>query len=265
MHENKMRTILDKGLPSVATRIWSTWPTIIEAAASTGNFDYIEFVAEYAPYNLSDFENMARAAELHGISTMIKVDFQNRYYVAQKALASGFQSILFTDHKTPDEVRETLRMVSADCPQDGGRFGCPTARWIGYYPIKNQVAYADMVRKSVKAFMIEKKEAMDNIEEICSIPGVDMVQFGPFDYCLSRGWNIADHREEVREAEEEMIRVALKHGVQPRCEFDTIERAEYYKSLGVRHFCVGDEMRNLQAYWNGTCGDVKKLADSIMG
>ena len=45
--------------------------------------------------------------------------------------------------------------------------------------------YAAMNGSLVKAFMIEKKEAMDNIEEICSIPGVDMVQFGPSDYCIS--------------------------------------------------------------------------------
>ncbi|MGI6030469.1 MAG: HpcH/HpaI aldolase family protein [Eubacteriales bacterium] len=264
MHENKLRNILAEGRPSVATRIWSTWPTIIEAAASSGSFDYLEFVAEYSPYSLADFENMARAAELHGLSTMIKVDFQNRFYVAQKALACGFQSILFTDHKTPDEVRETLHAVSADCPEDGGRFGCPTARWIGYYSIQNQMEYAAMVRRSVKAFMIEKKEAMDNIEEICSIPGVDMVQFGPFDYCLSQGWNIADHREEVKEAEQKMIEVALRHGVQPRCECDTMEQVEYYKSLGVKHFCVGDEMRAMMGYWNGTCAQVRKLADSMV-
>ena len=35
--------------------------------------------------------------------------------------------------------------------------------------------------------MIEKQEAVENVEEICSVPGVDMLQFGPSDYCMSRG------------------------------------------------------------------------------
>lgn len=30
---------------------------------------------------------------------------------------------------------------------------------------------------------------LDNLEEICEIPGVDMVQFGPSDYSMSLGWN----------------------------------------------------------------------------
>ena len=49
--------------------------------------------------------------------------------------------------------------------------------------------YAAMVRNTVAAFMVEKKECLDNLEEICEIPGVDMVQFGPSDYSMSLGWN----------------------------------------------------------------------------
>lgn len=76
MKTNKLREILNNNQPSIATRILSAWPTITEAVASTGKFDYIEFVAEYAPFSHADLENICRAAELHNISTMIKVDFR---------------------------------------------------------------------------------------------------------------------------------------------------------------------------------------------
>ncbi|WP_455630876.1 aldolase/citrate lyase family protein [Megamonas sp.] len=263
MKLNKMRNILDNNKSSVNTRIWSTWPTVVEAAASTGNFDYFEFVAEYAPFTLKDLENFARTCELYNVGSMIKVDFQNRFYVAQKAVGCGFQAVLFTDHETPDDVRETLKMVTPKTPQDGGKFGYPNGRWIGYHPELKQMDYAAMNRSFVKAFMIEKKEAMDNIEEICSIPGVDMVQFGPSDYCMSLGWNCADHQEEIKEAQEKMIKVALAHNVQPRVEIATLEQAEYYKKLGVRHFCILDQMDILMNAWLGVCGDVKKLAQTI--
>ena len=51
---NKLREKLNEGKATVNTRIWSTWPTIVEAAASTGNFDYFEFLAEYAPFSFND-------------------------------------------------------------------------------------------------------------------------------------------------------------------------------------------------------------------
>ena len=201
MKTNKLREILNNNQPSIATRILSAWPTITEAVASTGKFDYIEFVAEYAPFSHADLENICRAAELHNISTMIKVDFQNRAYVAQKAMASGFQALLLTDHKTPEEVRETMYVIRPDTPEDGGRFGYPNRRWIGYQPNLSQMDYAAMVRNTVAAFMVEKKECLDNLEEICEIPGVDMVQFGPSDYSMSLGWNAGAHVDEYKAAE----------------------------------------------------------------
>ena len=263
MKENRLRGILNEGGSSVATRIWSTWPVIAETAADTGSFDYIEFVAEYAPFDMLQMENLVRACELHNIGSMIKVDFQNRFYVAQRAMAVGFQAVLFTDHKTAKEVEESLYAVKPDSPEYGGRFGYPNNRWLGYQPYLSQTDYAKMVNSTVKAFMVEKAETLDNLEEICSIPGVDMVQFGPSDYSMSLGWDSNDHKEDLRKAEEKMIRIALDHGVAPRCEIDTLEQAEYYKSLGVKHFCVGDEIRNQKAFWNGPCADIKKLAETL--
>lgn len=263
MKENRLRGILNKGGSSVATRIWSTWPVMVEAAASTGNFDYIEFVAEYAPFDMLALENFVRACELNNISSMIKVDFQNRFYVAQRAMAAGFQAVLFTDHKTAKEVEETLYAVKPDSPTYGGRFGYPNNRWLGFQPYKTQTDYAKMVSETVKAFMVEKEETLANLDEILSVPGVDMVQFGPSDFSMSQGWDSKDHKDDIRKAEEKMIRIAFDHHVAVRCEIDTLEQAKYYQGLGIKHFCVGDEFRNQMAYWNGPCADVRKLADSI--
>ena len=55
---------------------------------------------------------------------------------------------------------------------------------------------------------------MENIEYICSIPGV--VQLGPSDYSMSMGVNLAGHVPEAKAAERRMIEVGLKHGVQPQ-------------------------------------------------
>ena len=263
MKQNKLRYLMDNDLPSVATRIESSWPSMVEIVGSTGKYDYVEFVAEYAPYSLADFENLARAAELCDMGTMIKVDFQNRAYVAQKAMASGFQAVLLVDHKTPEEVRESLHVLKPDRPQDGGRFGYPNSRWIGYQPHNPQMAYADIVKNTVIALMIEKKEALDNIDEICSIPGVDMVQFGPSDYSMSCGFDMKDHLEECKAAERKMIEAALRHGVKPRCEIYTAEEAKYYIDLGVKHFCIGDELKIVTNYWSKTGEAMRALADTL--
>lgn len=263
MNYNKVRKLLQEGQPTTATRMWSTWPFFTEMAGVSGNFDYIEFVGEYAPFSQMDLENIARAAELHDMGTMIKVDYQNRGYVAQKAVAAGFQAVMFTDHHTADQVRESVCLMKPETELDGGLFGYPNRRFIGTKPYISQMAHADRLRDIVLCFMIEKKEAMDNIEEICSVPGVDMVQFGPSDYCMSRGWEKSEHAEEAKEAERRMIEVALAHGVQPRCEIKTVEAAQYYIDLGVRHFCFGDQVSTLRDFWNKEGGAMRAVADSL--
>ena len=263
MKENRIRKLLTEGRPTTATRMSSVWPFYTECVGVTGNFDYIEFLAEYAPFSQIDLENIARAAELYDMGTMIKLDFHNRGYVALKAAGAGFQAINFTDHRNAKEVMETVKMMKPETPEDGGMFGYPNRRFIGCTPNIKQKAHADRVRDIVLCFMIEKRSAVEDIEAICSVPGVDMVQFGPSDFSMSSGWNSADHIAECREAERYVIETALKHGVQPRCEINTAQAAQYYIDLGVKHFCLGDQTRVLNTYWREEGQKMRQVADAL--
>ena len=246
---NALRELIKAGKPTLATRIFSTWPLITEIVGKTGKYDYVEFLAEYAPVDQYDMENIARAAELHNMGSMIKVDYANRTHVAQKAVASGFQAVLFADHRGPDEVAATIKSLRADCPQDGGTFGFTPRRLIGFSAGFNQMQFAEMLRDIVCVFMIEKKEAVDNIEAICNVEGVDMIQFGPADFSMSCGVNASDNVDNISAAEEKCIKTALKYGVRPRCEILTPQAAGRYIDLGVKDFNIGGEIWTLMSYW----------------
>jgi len=58
LRKNRLRELLDQGLPSLGTHLMSTWPTITELVGQTGQFDYVEFVAEYAPWTMHDLDNL---------------------------------------------------------------------------------------------------------------------------------------------------------------------------------------------------------------
>lgn len=240
---------MNSGQPTTATRMWSTDPVMTEVAGYTKQFDYVEFAAEYSAFSQRDLENIVRAAELHGMGSMIKVDFQNRKYVAQKAVASGFQAVLFADHRTADEVRESVAAIKPMAPGYDGVYGLPTRRFVGMSHRASQEEHIRRLDDVVLCFMIEKKETMEHLEEILSVPGVDMVQFGPSDYSMSCGWNRSESGEKLKAIERDMIAMALEKGVRPRCEINSAEEAAYYRSLGVIDFSIGDEVRILEQYW----------------
>lgn len=257
--KNRLRECLENKTEIMATRINSAWPMVAEVVGATKKYDYIEFLGEYAPYNQYDLENIARACELHDMSCIIKTDWANREYVAQKALASGFQGILFTDHTTADEVRETLKMVNPATPSHGGRLGFVNRRWYKNEGFANQLSYAEDVSKCVMGFMIEKAAAVENIEDICQVEGVDFVQFGPADFSMNSGFNSKDEKEKVKAAEEKVIKTALKYGVSPRVELNSAKEAQRYLDLGVTHFALGSELRIEKVYWSEEGKELREM------
>ena len=117
MRRNKLRELLNEGKPTLGTHIHSTWPSVVEAIGHTGLYDYVEFVAEYGPFDLHDLDNLGRAADLYGMSSMIKVDQEPRGFIAQRAIGSGFQSVLFADCHTVEDVKECVKISRPDTPK----------------------------------------------------------------------------------------------------------------------------------------------------
>ena len=98
--------------------------------------------------------------------------------------------------------------------------------------------------------MIEKRQAVEDLDAILDVPGVDMVQFGPADYAMSMGLSRLEDAEEIRRVERDVIAAAFRHGVAPRAEIADASSAEYYLELGVRHFCVGHDVGILHNWFS---------------
>ena len=250
MQYNLIRERLESGAPTISTRMESLWADAVELAGTTHNFDFVEFNAESGSFEQGKLEEFCRAAELHGMGSIIKIDFLNHEYVAQKAIASGFHGVLFADHKTPEQVEASIRAIRPATPEYNGGYGYPKRRLIGYQTALPEMDYASLIASTVTGFMIENRYALDAIDEICSVKGVDLVQFGSSDYSMGMGKNKKDNAIACKDAEYKMIEAALKHGVGVRVEIDTPEQADEYLAAGVRHFCLGDELKNLFKAWN---------------
>jgi 4-hydroxy-2-oxoheptanedioate aldolase len=240
MRRNHLRELLKAGKPTIGTHIQSSWPTMIELIGHSGQFDYVEFLAEYAPYDLYSLENMGRAIDLFpNFSGMIKLEQEPRKYWAAKATQFGFQAVLFADVRTVEDAKECVQAIRAETPSTGGLHGVAMTREVGVVLEGASPAFVQSLEDAVVALMIEKKPAVDNIEAILSVPGIDMVQFGPSDFSLSAG--LAGQRENpaIREAQEFVIATALKKGIAPRVEIREPAQAEPWMKLGVKHFCMG--------------------------
>ncbi len=244
MRRNRLRESLENDQPTLGTRILSSWPTIIELVGQSGMFDYVEFCGEYAPYDHSMLENMGRAIELFDhLGGMIKIEQESRTHAAVRAIGAGFQSVLFADPRTVVEVEQCVQSIRTERPQSGGLHGVNMHR--AALLEGGSEEWATAMDNIVVALMIEKKEAIENLEAILSVPGVDMVQFGPADYSNSIGLTGQFTHPQVQEAERYVIETAQKMGVAVRIELNQPRDFESYRDIGIKHFNVGIDVKTL--------------------
>ena len=249
MRPNRLRALLDAGEPTVGTHLLSTWPTLVELVGQAGNYDYVEFTAEYAPFHMHDLDNLGRALELMNLAGMIKVEQTQWTHQAMRAIGSGFQSVLFADVRTVEDARACVAAVRAETPGTGGRLGVGMRRDVGTVREAGSPAYVEALNQVVIAIMVEKRECVEDLDAILSVPGLDMVQFGASDYSMSLGLTGQTTHPEVRKAELRTIETALKKGLHPRVELGDITRAGPYLEMGVKHFCIGWDVRILHDWW----------------
>ena len=243
MRRNRLRELLEQDRPSLGTHVHSSWPTIIELVGHSGMFDYVEFVAEYAPYDLYALENMGRAVDLFDhMSSMMKIEQEPRTYLTIRAVGSGIQNVLFADVRSVADVEECVRAVRAESPQTGGIHGVGMRRDVGFVRDVGTPAFVQALEDAVVVLMIEKASAVEDLEALLSVDGVDMVNFGPADYSMSLGLTGQFNHPSVKEAEKHVIETALRLGIAPRVELQRPEEAEPYLAMGVKHFCLGTDV-----------------------
>jgi 2-keto-3-deoxy-L-rhamnonate aldolase RhmA len=246
---NILRELLKTDKPSMGTHVLGIWPGLVEIIGHSGTIDYIEFVGEYAPYDLFSLDNFGRAVNLfEHMSSMMKIDQEPKLYLASRAIGAGIQNLLFADIRTPEDAKQCVAAVRAETPHTGGLNGVGMRRDVGYVLAPGSETYVEQLEDSVVALMIEKQSAIEHLEEILSVPGIDMVQFGPADYSMSIGVPGQWSHPKVREAERYTIETALKAGIAPRVELQDFKDAEPYLGMGVKHFCIGWDVEIIYSY-----------------
>lgn len=261
---NTLREKLDQGKATIGTHYLSADPDLPEIIGDTGLYDYGEFCAEYTSFDMQLLYHMARSGQCGNLPLMIKPDQASQAYWAQAALGAGFKAVLFTDIRTAEDVRLCHQSIRPDIPGVDGHMGVKLRRpaLSGYQPD----GYLEDLNSVVFLIMIEKNIAVDNLDEILTVAkekGVDMTQWGPADFGFSRAEPKLMHTPEIRPYEELVIKKSIEYGVPPRIEIGTVEQAQRYIDLGVRHFCLGWDRFIYQAQLKQLGEGLRKLMETV--
>jgi len=125
-----------------------------------------------------------------GVSPVVRIA-DNQGYMVKRALDSGAHAVLVPLLYTVEDARRLV--LSAKFPPQGVRgFGSPFPQE-RFNPSMGAAEYLQQANDSILTIVqIETKEALENVDEIAAVPGIDVLFVGPFDLGNNIGHPILD-------------------------------------------------------------------------
>jgi 2-keto-3-deoxy-L-rhamnonate aldolase RhmA len=255
--KNRLKEILEDGGLAVGSCVYSSSPALVELMGYCG-LDFCRIDNEHSWRRDESAENMIRAATISGIVPLLRID-RDDPNVVRKAMEIGVGGIIVPHVLTAGEVEDVVRM--AKFPPRGERgIGtlCFSGRW-GTASVTDWIRWSD--EEQLIGVMIEDYRAMEHIEEIMAVEGLDYVLFGPSDFSVSIGHPGESNHPKVMEALTETIRAADRHGVWV-CKgvgYPWVENARKMVEMGCHMIEIGHDASILRAIWSTAGEEIRKL------
>lgn len=244
---NKLREKLGQGRCATGTAVFSWSPYVVDAAG-LAKLDFLRIDTEHSWRQDATLEPLIRAAVMGGVVPIVRIDRDNPYLV-RKALEIGAGGIIVPNVCSVADAEALVR--AAKFPPRGERgysSNCWSAGW-GANAGAEWVQWSN--REPMLGIMIEHVDAMNRIDEIMSVDGIDFALFGPADYSMSLGLAAPDAQDErVQLAIERTVAAAHKAGKHISLGVGTDPaNIRKYVDLGIDMLEIGNDLGIVRSTW----------------
>ena len=213
--ENGLRRAIEAGETLLGAAATTYSPTVVEILGDVG-LDYVWIDLEHggpSPYDSTALEELTRAAEAGDVELLVRLP-KPEPPVVRKVLDAGVRTILLPRIETAGELRAAVEAAYFAYGGDVGDRGVGVGRsgeWAGY--VDSFVGGEDS--EILVGTMIENQRAVDNVEEILSVPQLGFAFVGPADLSVSvsGGEPLSDTTAAVEDAIDRTLDACLDAGV----------------------------------------------------
>jgi 2-keto-3-deoxy-L-rhamnonate aldolase RhmA len=235
MSTNIVKDMLKDGKVAIGTSCGPRDPVALLADAG---FDHIFFDTQHSPVDIKELPHQMEAMKGKRAIPIIRVG-ENDPALICYALDIGAKGIIIPLVDTREDAIEAVR--SCKYPPEGNRSGAMTSGAEHWGRFKGFRDYAAAVNKGVLVLpQIETVESLKNIDDIVSVPGVDVLLLGPLDLSVSMGMPEDYGNPKYQEALDKIVRACKKAGVTPGAWFIPGEPdPNKFIAKGFRLFTLG--------------------------
>ena len=194
-------------------------------------FDFVVIDMEHGPIDMTVAEDMVRAAEVAGVTPLIRVS-HNTPHLILRALDIGRQGVHIPEINTVADVREAVASSKYGPIGHRGLAGVRAAD----YGFKQPLAeYAPQANHEVLVVAhIESRRAVEGLDELLRQDGIDVYYLGPEDLSNSLGIPGQSKHPSVVQLVEDSIHRITAAGRVAGCVAADAATARRYVELGAR-------------------------------
>ena len=230
MKPNSLRARLQAGQPVVGTMIQEiASPFVVHAFANAG-FDFVYVDTEHGRFGLESAAALIQTIRLTDMVPLVRVP-DNQYHLIARILDAGARGVMIPRVETREQAQRAVQAVRY--PPLGQR-GLAVARGHNDYQRQNSLSFAEEAnRENLVIVQIESKEAVDCVDEIISVPGVDIALIGPGDLSQSLGITLKMDDPTMVAAVEKVVASCKKHNVIAGLHVGDVKALKYWSQNGI--------------------------------
>ena len=221
--------------------------------------DYVIIDNEHSPFSRTEVADLIFAFGTAGIAPLVRVPIPASHYVTM-AVDAGAHGVLAPYCETVDEVREVVgackwRPLKGEFIKrvmDTGEF--PSEELRGYLEQRN----AD----SFTIIGIESVPAVDNLEAILQVPGIEAIFVGPHDLSCSLGIPEQYDHPDFEGAVQRVIDTCDAAGVPMTMHFSELRLSRRWIERGMRLVLFSSDLRMLPDAVAANFGDLREVGEA---
>lgn len=236
---NRLKKILAEGQCAVGTMVVELRQPAVTQMLSNAGFDFIIIDNEHGAFNIETIAELSRASRHVNVTPIVRVPESTYTYIAQ-SLDAGAQGIMIPRITKPKDVQDVVEMMKYP---PIGRRGCVVAR--GHTEFKSGPLLETFERANAESMLvvqIETAEAVDNIEEILSVRGVDVAFIGPTDLSMALGIPGEMDNPKLHAAIFEIIGHSCRLGIHPAIQMNILAHALFWAERGMKMVSFNSEV-----------------------
>lgn len=256
MKPNRFKQVRAAGRVPVGQMLWEFGTRGIAQMLDVVGLDFVLIDTEHAQFSTADVADLVAWFSGTTIAPFVRVA-QIEYHLLARTMDAGALGVMVPNVKNADEARAIVNAVkyaplgTRGVGLGGGLTGYRTVTPAEFLNYSNE--------NTTVICQIESVEGIENLEAICSTPGVDVVWVGHFDLTQSMGITAQFHHERFMDALRRVTSVAKAHGVGAGIQPGSIEQAREWIALGFDVVSYSTDMAVYLAAMNHAVGQVRAL------